>query len=257
MQEAVNKFKLAIEIMPDKINSYKNLAYAYTQLEQNDKAIETYLKAAEIDPSDMDIRNSIGVLYYQTEQYEKAVEALQVVIDNTDPISEAYTDALYNMAYAYDLMGESEKAIGAYKTALADNPNDKDLIFNMGRLFYMQDKYDQAIETFEQVLQIDPNDFEANINIGNAYVTMAEKMYSDATATDDRGNLLLPEAESAQKQQEAIAIFHKSIPKLEKSTQLKPDNANAWQLLGVAYVRVGEIEKGQEAFDKAEQLGAE
>ena len=86
----------------------------------------------------------------------------------------------------------------------------------------MQENYEKAIEYFNLVLQQDPNDFEANMNIGNAKLKMEK--------------------------------WEEAVPFLEKTVEMKPDNINAWEFLGVAYVRAGQTEKGKEAFDKAESL---
>ncbi|GIU73101.1 MAG: hypothetical protein KatS3mg004_0188 [Bryobacteraceae bacterium] len=42
---------------------------------------------------------------------------------------------------------------------------------------------------------------------------------------------------------------------LKKATELQPSKPEAWERLGMAYVRVGEFEKAEAAFDKALELG--
>jgi Flp pilus assembly protein TadD len=49
-------------------------------------------------------------------------------------------------------------------------------------------------------------------------------------------------------------MYQQAIPYLEKALSIKDSDANVWNNLGVAYVNVGNTEKGQEAFDKAETL---
>lgn len=254
LQDAAEKFSLAVEILPERIDGYKNLAFAYTQMDNDSLAIQTYSKAIEVDPNDMELKNFLGILYYQNKKYEEAIEVLKEVLAKSDPGSKEYSEALYNLAYSYDLMGQSDKAIEAYQNALEKNPNDKDLLFNMGRIYFMQDNYEKAIESFKKVLEFDPNDFDANLNIGNAYYGMGDSLSNEAQKTDDSGNPVLSESEIQEKVNLAKTNFDEAIPYLEKAAEIKPDNENAWTMLGIVYVRSGYPEKGKEAFDKAEQL---
>jgi len=254
MEEAADKFKIAIELVPDMIDAYKNLAYTYTQMNDNSSAIETYIKAVKIDSTDLELQNFLGVLYYQNKDYNNAIKILKKILSKADPQTKIYQDALYNLAYSYDLNGEADKAIETYENALTSSPNDKDLMFNMGRLYFIQEKYDKAIESFQKVSELDPNDFDVQLNIGNAYINIAQDLDKKIRALDDKGKPILSEAEIAEKTNLCKDIFTKAIPYLERATQIKPDNWTAWNNLGVAYVRAGMIEKGKEAFEKAETL---
>ena len=222
LDRAEEQYKLATEVLPDRVGAYKNLAYTYIQMGNDSLAVQTYVKVIELDPKDMESKNALGQLYYKTKDFDKAIETLKEVIDQADPKSKEYSQALYNLAISYDFIGQSDKALQAYHNALEANPGDKDLLFNLGRLHFMQKNYEKAIESFQQVLETDPDDFDANQNTGNAYLQLEK--YNDA------------------------------IPYFEKATQIKPDSFNAWNNLGVAYVRAGMAEKGQEAFAKAEAL---
>jgi tetratricopeptide (TPR) repeat protein len=254
IDDAIEKFQIATELRPEKIDAYKNLAFAYTQNDQDSMAIEVYLYALKNNPEDLEVKYYLGALYYQAEKYDKSIEILQEVLDKADPNTQIYTDALTNIAYAYDLLGDSDKAIETYKTALEQTPDDKDLIFNMGRLYSIQDKYEDAIASFKKVLELDPQDFESNLNIGNSYISLADSIANDAKKVDERGNSIYSEEEITEKEKLAETHFENAITYLEKAIELQPDNVNAWTLLGIAYVRSGNAEKGQEAFDKAEEL---
>ena len=254
VNDAIEKFQIATELRPEKIDAYKNLAFAYTQNDQDSMAIETYLYALKNNPDDLEVKYFLGALYYQTEKYEKSIETLQEVLEKANPQTQIYTDALTNIAYAYDLLGDSDKAIETYKTALASTPDDKDLIFNMGRLYSIQDKYEDAIASFKKVLELDPQDFESNLNIGNSYITLADSISNDAKKVDDRGDPIYSQKVITEKEKMAETHFENAIAFLEKAIEIQPDNVNAWTLLGIAYVRSGNAEKGQEAFDKAEEL---
>ena len=225
LDKAIEKFRLAIKIIPDSTSAYKNLGITYSQMGEDSLAVETYLEAMEIAPQDLKLKTILGALYYKNAKYEKSIEVLKKVVEEADPNSKEYADAMISMAFSYDFLGESEKAKETYLSALKKVPNNKDIVFNLGRLNFMQKNYEDAIENFKKVLELDPEDFESYLNIGNAYLQLEK--------------------------------FEESIPFYQKAVELKPDNANAWNNLGVAYVRAGKTEKGKEAFDKAESLRSE
>lgn len=222
LDEAVEKFNLAIEILPDRIDAYKNLAYTYSQMNNDSLSIQTYLSAISIDSTDLELKNFLGILYYRNKKYEKAINILSEVIAKADPGSKEYSEALYHLAYSYDMLGQPEKALEAYNKALEAVPDDKDIMFNLGRLYFMMDNFEKAIENFQKVIKVDSSDFEAHLNTGNAYLQLEK--------------------------------FKEAVPYFERATELKPDNANAWNNLGVAYVRAGMVEEGTAAFNKAEEL---
>src|SRR4030042_3460793 len=190
---SIEKFKLAIELMPDRVDGHKNLAYSYTHANNDSMAIETYKSAIQVAPDDLELKSFLGLLYYKTKKFDKAVEVLQEVVTKADPSTQEYSEALYNMAYSYDLMGQSDKAIQAYETALKVSPNDKDLIFNMGRLYFMQENYEKAVENFKRVVELSPDDADSYTNLGQSYLLL--KQYQEA------------------------------IPHFVKATELSPDNA--------------------------------
>ncbi len=225
LDKAIEKFSLAIKIIPDSTSAYKNLGITYSQMGDDSLAVETYLAAMKIAPQDLKLKTILGALYYKNAKYKEAIEIFQQVVEKADPNSKEYVDAMINMAFSYDFLGESEKAKETYLSALSKAPNNKDIVFNLGRLNFMQKNYEDAIENFKKVLELDPEDFESYLNIGNAYLQLEK--------------------------------FEDAIPFYQKAVELKPDNANAWNNLGVAYVRAGETEKGKEAFDKAESLRSE
>ena len=150
----------------------------------------------EIDPEDLETKGTLGALYFKNQDYDNAILYLEEVVNNADPTSTAYSQAVFNLALAYDITDQSDKALETYESALVANPDDKDLLYNMGRLYILQQDYENAAIYFKKVLEQDPEDFEANVNVGSSYNLMEQ--------------------------------FEEAIPYLEKPVELNPNNANAW-----------------------------
>ncbi len=225
LEEAVQNFKNTITLKPDDMNAYKNLALCYSNLDDDEKTISTLKKALEIDPDNVDMQRTLGVAHYQAHEFEKAIDIFQQVAEKTESDTaqtEIYAEAIQRIAFSYDQLGQSEKAINAYKTALDIFPDNTDLIYNLGRLYYMQENYENAIENFKQIAEKNLDDYDAVYNTAMAYLR-------------------------AGKNEEAIPYFKKAI-------EIKPDSYDAWNNLGIVYVRANMSQKGKEAFDKADEL---
>jgi len=249
---ALANFKTATVIDPKAPDSYKNLGFVYSRLDSLDKAAEAYKKALELDPKDVKSMLSLGSVYYNQKKYQEAADVLEQAL-SLEPTN---AEAISLIALCYDLLGQSEKALEAYNRAIAANPTDKDMYFNLGRLFFVRKDYDRAIENFKKVLEFDPNDFEAVFNIGNAYLNKADSLFKQRQEIiGDRTEIPKADYEKLEKIYEVEkGYYEKALEFLEKASELQPDNASVWNNLGIIYVRIGEKEKGKEAFDKADQL---
>ena len=242
---AIKDFKDCLLINPKRIETYKNLAVTYMRISNYEEAEKIYRQALEVVPNDLEIMQNLVQVLFELKKFDQIVEIEKKIIE-TDPNN---IDAVVNIAMAYDMLGQKDEAQDAYEKALQKNPNDKDLLFNLGRLNFINNDYDKAIELFSKVISISPDDYDSNLNVGNAYLTMGDSF---------RKNLVKKESEGAKIDEsdydDLKNFYKKAIPFLEKAVSIKDDNANIWNNLGVAYVNIGEAEKGQDAFKKAEEL---
>ena len=113
----------------------------------------------------------------------------------------------------------------------------------------MNNEYDQAVALFQKVIDKDPEDYDSNLNVGNAYLSMADEYRKSLVARENNGEEI--KSEETEKMKE---YFAKTIPYLEKAVSLRPEDDNVWNNLGIAYIQAGNLEKGKECFDKAEEL---
>ncbi|MBN2410933.1 tetratricopeptide repeat protein [candidate division KSB1 bacterium] len=242
---AIEKFQTCILIDSQKIGAYRNLAIALTQKQQFDEAKSMYQKALEIEPENVEVIQALAALYFDSKEYNKVVElenkALELDPTNTDPIA--------NLALAYDFLGEKQLARETYEKALAMNPDDADLLFNLARLHYLNGEYEKAIELFGKVISSKPDDFDANVNVGNAFLSMADNLRKVLVEKENNGQEVTPDEKD-----KLVSFYNQSIPYLEKAIAIKGDSVNIWNNLGIAYIQIGNKEKGEECFKKAEEL---
>ncbi|MCR4438411.1 MAG: tetratricopeptide repeat protein [bacterium] len=246
---AKEDFLTCLVIDAKRTEAYKNLGYTYVQLDSLKRAIAMYEKVVELAPNDKDAYRSLTSLYMQAEEYPQVLR----IADRRLELDPGDVDAIASKALAYDYMGEGDKALGEYEQALQQQPDNPDLLFNLGRLHYLRGNYEKAIEQFEKVIEKNPDDADALVNVGNAYLSIGDQIRKRAVEEEEKGKRFNEkEIEDLKKQ---IEKYHcGAIPYLERAVQLKPDNANAWYNLGVAYVNCGRREDGEKAFDRAAEL---
>lgn len=251
--KAEEAFRAAHTIDAKQPDVYRNLAFVYLRMDNDSQAIVVYEDLLRIKPNDIDALAALADLRSARREFEKAIEHYNqvLVIDSTS------SRATHGIALCYDYLGRRDEAMNAYERALRARPDDKDLRFNYGRLYYLREDYERAVEQFSMVLAVDPNDFESNMNIGIAYLKLGEKPDKAVSDLEAKGikmtkkeAKLIDSLRTAQK-----AVFAKAVPYLEKAaSELSPTNAGAWFNLGVAYIRLGETQKGQDAIKKSEEL---
>ncbi len=75
-------------------------------------AVKSFLKAYKKDPKSAELLNYLGQAYYYNNQYNEAIEYFHK-LEETDPSYWAWY--IYLRAYAYESIGEYDKAIADYK----------------------------------------------------------------------------------------------------------------------------------------------
>ncbi len=122
----------------------KNTALIYTQLGQDDKALEAYKTARESNPEDVNLILNQANLYYKMDDKEKFKE----------------------------LMAEA--------TAMA--PDNPDLQYNIGVINMEQGNMEAARESYKKTLEIDPGYTNAQLNLSTTYVNEGNALIDDMNA---------------------------------------------------------------------------
>ncbi len=120
------------EVPSKKAEIVKNIALIYTQIGENDKAIEAYQKARQSNPDDVNLVLSEANLYYSMDDKEKF------------------------------------KSLMAEAAAMA--PDNADLHYNIGVIAMEQGNLAEARASYLKALEIDPNYTNAQLNLSTTYV---------------------------------------------------------------------------------------
>jgi len=124
-------------------------------------------QAYELNSTDGDIILNLGGAYILSKQFSKAVAILE-------PLSEREPDnpmVWTNLGAAYlgnPVLATSEKqqrAIGAFKLAIALNPKAPNVAYNLGLIYRDRKEIEQALYWFQRALEANPDDRDAQYYI--------------------------------------------------------------------------------------------
>jgi len=106
------------------------------------------------DPNNADLLYKVGNLYYDAQQYPEAVK----YYERSLAINPKETDVRTDLATAYHLMGQPDRAIQEYDAVLKIDGKHANALFNEGMVKW-QDKMDLngAITAWKRLLETNPN----------------------------------------------------------------------------------------------------
>ena len=126
-QDSIAHFKRAISIKPQESMYYFGLGCAYDEMGNTKNAKLAFYDAININPMNTQARIAYALSLTKELEYAQSIEQFNIVLkyipDNAD--------TLYNLALAYDLVGDAERAIKHYKKALNIDINHKEAKHNL------------------------------------------------------------------------------------------------------------------------------
>ncbi|MDD3189576.1 MAG: tetratricopeptide repeat protein [Fermentimonas sp.] len=166
--------------------------------------------------------NEVGFLLNDVDKFDRAIAYLEegLKINANNP------DVIVDLAYAYEMKGDMEKAIEYNNMLLDIDPYSFDAWVNIGKLYSMNEQYDKAIDSFDFALTIREDDLSVL------------KMKALSMFLNDNV-------------EEAILIFRKCLA-------ASPDDEALYDSLLEAYAAMEQYEEMMNLIDlKEKQVGSE
>lgn len=165
LDEAVASFTTAINYNPDFALGYYNRAVANRSLERPLLAKQDLELAMEVNNMKPNlyflralIKKESGDFQGANEDYAKAFK-----LDST------YTDALYNRAYNFKMLGDYSRALEDAQTILDSEPDDPKNWNLLGNVHMLFGDYREAIRAYDRAISLDSKYPEALYNRGLAF----------------------------------------------------------------------------------------
>ena len=141
-EKASSKGKEAIQLMDDG---------------KVDESILLLKEAQNLDPHSITYPYELGYAYYLKKDYKKTIKYLESI--KSEKIT---NDRVYQLlGNAYDMLGESDKAVGTYESGLKIFPKSGHLYLEMGAIQRVKGNLEDALGYYEKGIEVDP-EFSSN-----------------------------------------------------------------------------------------------
>ncbi|AIY13807.1 MULTISPECIES: tetratricopeptide repeat protein [Cellulophaga] len=221
---------------------------------------------------------AVNVATGETEEMDKTQRDLMVKSKTyKDPKEEKSpsksSEIIKNIALIYTQLGQDDKALGAYKDARANDPEDVNLILNEANLYFKlgdKDKFkslmaeatalqpdnadlfynigvvnmeqgniEDARAAYNRALEINPGYVNAQLNLSTTYVNEGNGMIDSMNSL---GNSRADIAKYDELKKKKDGLFQKGADILEQALKLNPDNQGILEQLKNIYGALGDNE---------------
>jgi tetratricopeptide (TPR) repeat protein len=136
----------------------------------------------------------------------------------------------------YIKAGKNDEALKYLQVAKAADPENFSLWFAEGIIYLNQSKYDESITNLTKSIELKSDLYDSQYGLGAAYINKASDMFLKANDIMDvnKYNAAI---------EEAMSVFAKALPYMEKAYELKPDDIFAMRSLKELYYRLKMTEK--------------
>jgi tetratricopeptide (TPR) repeat protein len=136
----------------------------------------------------------------------------------------------------YIKAGKNDEALKYLAIAKQDDPSNFSLYFAEGILYLNHNKFDEAITDLTKSVELKGDLYDSQYGLGAAYINKASDMFVKANDIMDvnKYNAAI---------EEAMGVFAKALPYMEKADQLKPNDLYAMRSLKELYYRLKMTDK--------------
>ena len=230
VSSAVSMARLATQLAPNRVESWRVLGLLYAQQKQTEQSITALQKAVSLDAKDPVNHFLLGRIYFQKGEYTKAQTSLEQGLK----IKPDYKEALFDLGNTRFKLGKLPEAIAAQQKALDIDKKFWPAINNIGLINYEQGNLAEAVKSWQEAITIDNKQAEPQLALAvalykqgkqeEAYKTAKAALtldgqYADLTFLKENlwGDKILEDTETLFKTPQMESMIQ-SLPKEPKAT---------------------------------------
>ena len=250
---ALELFKTANKIVPDKVQTLNNIGVCYMSLKKYDEAINAFQKSLEVDDKNPLTHTDMATVLQLKGEFLKALEYYNKALE-LEP--ESFMNLL-NVANLSNMLRRYDLAINAYEKMLAMKPELKDIRSTLIGAYVKNGQPDKAINLIDVALKQNPKNVPLLFRKAKIYTDMgdfnaASKIYEQiVTFKKNSPAIYHAYAILYTKMQD----YDKALQNLNKAMGLDENNAAIHKDLGVIYLMRNQVDYAKDEFDKAIKLG--
>jgi protein O-GlcNAc transferase len=240
-------YEEAHRLAPRRVDVLSNLGLVFSQMREQDRAIQCFDDALKIDPNQPIVRFNLGLAYMQAGRFEPA----QVEFNRVLKAQPTNLGAHRLRGLCLLKLGRLEDGIEELETVRHAKPEDLDLACTVASVYIKLKQLDKAEPIVHDLEKL--NSAEAHFIVGSYYLEKLDhrRAVKELTQTLEQ-NPRFPDAHA----QLAYAYFFEfkwdlSVKMCEEELAIDPDDDNAVKLLGSLYRQRGRLEEAEALLDKA------
>ncbi|HJU46227.1 MAG TPA: tetratricopeptide repeat protein, partial [Chitinophagaceae bacterium] len=158
------------------INLYILKTDAYLALDQQEKAVELLESALQLFEGEerIEMLFELADVYDDYEEFDKIFDCLKLILEQ-EPTNE---EALYKICFWTDFTGRNEEGIRLHEKIIDESPYNELAWFNLGAAYQGLKLYEKALDAYKYALAIDEKFDYAYRNMGDAYIRL--RKYKEA-----------------------------------------------------------------------------
>jgi tetratricopeptide (TPR) repeat protein len=148
IEKAIEESRVAVELAPDKLETYRARGIILEATGQYDEAIEQYKKAIDINGNIPDLHLALGINYRVRGFYDLAIAEFTSAnaLNPNDPNPDLY------LSRTYATIGEFAQSMQYAESAVANNPADTNLRGNLGVMYYRNAYWEKSTKELGYVI---------------------------------------------------------------------------------------------------------
>lgn len=188
-----------------------------TALAENryEQALGFLTQAMEVDGSDPFLHVNLGRVYRRLGEDDKAIESFQTAIRLLPELFDAHLQ----LAETFRSMSRPVDAVQSYRNAVRIRPDEPTVYRELGTILWELEEREGAVACFQSALVLDPDNVEALCHLGTA--------------------------------RQACGEWDAALAPLEQAARLRPDDARISCRLGKSYAQLGRVDDAIRLFGSA------
>lgn len=190
-----------VEKSPGSANAQYNLGWKLHKMGRLDEAVERYKTALGLNPNKDEAHSNLAIIYSAKGEKKSALKHYGEVL-RIKPASPA---VYYEMAIIYQSIGSGTEPIALYKEAIRLNPAYENAHYNLGWTYQSIGDYANAVAEYNEVIRLNRQSADAHYNLGLVYIRM--KMWDKAAVHFKAVMDIAPGYPGARERLEELAVF--------------------------------------------------
>jgi tetratricopeptide (TPR) repeat protein len=231
---AYESFNYYRTVLPDDTNAIYLTGLAAVNAKMYNEAITNYSNLVTTKYSNsMNIYNDLITIQLMKKDTAAAIKTVGEAIAKY-PNNANLTNREIQL---YLQTGRIKEVSDKLDKAISLDPKNKSLYYYSGYISLQQKAYDKAIVQFTKSTDIDPDYFDANLSLGYCYLNPGIDIFNAANKMEiSRTNPKASQAKYDAMSAQAVAMFDKAKPYLEKAVAKDPKSYDALLALKKVYL---------------------